>query len=183
LRIILAQSARKNDPGNGEWTVNSAGFNINHNYGFGVIDANAAVNLASTWTNVGAAVTFPTATATPNLAIPDNNTTGVSNIITVAASGIGKIEFVEINFNTNHTYVGDLDITLTAPSGTVSRLSEQHLCAGGCGGAPVGTWRFGSARHLGEPANGNWTLTVKDLFAAHLGTFQSWQLTFYGRLN
>lgn len=186
LRIILAQSARKNDPGNGEWTVNSAGFNINHNYGFGVIDANAAVTLASTWTNVGAAVTFAPAAATPNLAIPDNNTTGVSNIINVAASGIGKIEFVAITFNTNHSYVGDLDITLTAPSGTVSRLSEQHFCPPApfptCP-APGGTWRFGSARHLGEAADGNWTLTVKDLFLADTGIFQSWQLTFYGRLN
>ena len=183
LRIILAQSARKNDPGNGEWTVNGGGFNINHNYGFGVIDANAAVNLASTWTNVGAAVTFATATATPNLAIPDNNATGVSNAINVAASGIGRIEFVAITFNTNHTYVGDLDITLTAPSGTVSRLSEQHFCPGPSCLAPGGTWRFGSARHLGEAANGNWTLTVKDLYPADTGTFQSWQLTFYGRLN
>ena len=183
LRIILAQSARKNDPGNGEWTVNGGGFNTNHNYGFGVIDANAAVNLASTWTNVGAEVTFGPMTLSPNLPIPDNNATGVSSTMNVVASGIGKIEFVAITFNTNHTYVGDLDITLTAPSGTVSRLSEQHFCPGSSCLAPGGTWRFGSARHLGEAVNGNWTLTVKDLFAVDTGTFQSWQLTFYGRLN
>lgn len=183
LRIILAQSARKNDPGNGEWTVNGGGFNINHNYGFGVIDANAAVNLASTWTNVGAEITFGPLTLNPNLPIPDNNTTGVSSTINVVASGIGKIEFVEINFNTDHTYVGDLEITLTAPSGTVSRLNEVHGCAGGACPFTGSTWRFGSARHLGEPANGNWTLAVKDLAAFDTGTFQSWQLTFYGRLN
>jgi kexin len=40
---------------------------------------------------------------------------------------------------------------------------------------------FGSARHLGEAANGNWTLTVKDLAAVDTGTFQSWSLKFYGR--
>jgi len=194
LRIILAQSARKNDPGNAEWTVNGAvggPFNINHNYGFGVADANAAVNLAKTWVNVGAQVTFATATATINTAIPDNNATGVSNTIIVAGSGIGRIEFVEISFNATHTDVGDLDITLTAPSGTVSRLSEPHICRDSnsptvvilCLEVPSNTWRFGSARHLGEAADGNWTLAVKDLQAAGTGTFQSWQLTFYGRLN
>jgi subtilisin-like proprotein convertase family protein len=183
LRIILAQSARKNDPGNAEWTVNGGLFNINHNYGFGVADANAAVTLARIWVNVGAQITFATATAPVNTAIPDNNATGVSNTINVAGSGIGRIEFVEITFNGTHTYAGDLDITLTAPSGTVSRLSEQHICAGGCLGVPGNSWRFGSARHLGEAANGNWTLLVKELQAIDTGTFTSWQLTFYGRLN
>mgnify|MGYP002083969808 FL=1 len=183
LRVILAQSARKNDPGNAEWAVNGGGFNINHNYGFGVIDASAAVTLAKTWTNVGPQVVFASATATVNLAIPDNNTTGVSNTINVAGSGIGRIEFVEITFNGTHTYVGDLDITLTAPSGTVSRLSEEHACPLGCLGVPNNSWRFGSARHLGEAANGSWTLTVKDLEPIDTGTFTSWQLTFYGRLN
>jgi subtilisin-like proprotein convertase family protein len=183
LRIILAQSARKNDPGNAEWTVNGGLFNINHNYGFGVADANAAVTLARTWVNVGAELTFATATANVNTAIPDNSATGASNTIVVAGSGIGKIEFVYITFNGTHSDVGDLDITLTAPSGTVSRLSEVHGCFGGCLGVPGNSWRFGSARHLGEAADGNWTLLVKDLLAIDTGTFTSWQLTFFGRLD
>jgi kexin len=183
VRIILAESARRNHLADIDWTMNAAGFNINHNYGFGVIDANAAVTRARTWVNVGAQVTFATATAAVNAAIPDNNMTGVSNTINVAGSGIGKIEFVHITFNGTHTDVGDLDITLTAPSSTVSRLSEVHACAGGCLGVPGNSWRFGSARHLGEAADGNWTLTVRDLAAVDTGIFTSWQITFYGRLN
>jgi kexin len=183
LRIVLAQSARKNHAADTDWIVNGAGFNVNHNYGFGVIDADAAVTLAKTWVNVGAQVTLATATATPNVPIPDNNATFITDTITVAASGIGRIEFVEINFNTNHTYMGDLEITLTAPSGTVSRLNEVHGCAGNACPLSGSTWRFGSARHLGEAANGNWTLAVRDLGPLDTGTFQSWQLTFYGRLN
>jgi kexin len=184
LRIVLAQSARKNHAADTDWAVNGGGFNVNHNYGFGVADANAAVNLAKTWVNVGAELTFATPTASVNAPIPDNSATGVSNTITVAGSGIGKIEFVEINFNGSHAYVGDLEIILTAPSGTVSRLSEVHVCNPiSCLGVPSNTWRFGSARHLGEAANGNWTLTVRDLAALDTGTFASWQLTFYGRAN
>jgi kexin len=65
-----------------------------------------------------------------------------------------------------------------SPVGTVSQLSTAHICFP-C--TAYSGWVFGSARHLGEAADGNWTLTVKDLFAADTGTFQSWRLTFYGR--
>jgi len=181
LRLILAQSARKNDVLDAGWTTSATvpPYNFNHKYGFGVIDAQAAVTLASTWINVGPEVTYPTATASPNLLIPDNNTTGVNNTINVASSGIANIEFIEITFSAaNHTYSGDLEITLTSPAGTISRLAEVHSCTV-C--TPHNGWVFGSARHLGEAANGNWTLTVKDLAAADTGTFQSWGLKFYGR--
>lgn len=176
--IILARSARKNDVGNAGWSNNGAGHPVNHDYGFGVVDAQAAVTLASTWTNVGAEVVYGPTTASPNLRIPDNNCTGVSSTITVNGSGISEIEWVEVTFTAaNHTYSGDLDIALTAPSGTVSRLAERHPCSG-C--SRYSGWVFGSARHLDEPANGNWTLTVKDLEAVDVGTFQSWSLKIYG---
>jgi kexin len=125
-------------------------------------------------------VAFTTALASPGLAIPDNNPTGVSNTISVAGSGIANIEFIEITFSAaNHTYSGDLEVTLTSPAGTVSRLAEQHFCAAAC--TAYSGWVFGNARHLGEAANGNWILTVKDLVAMDTGTFQSWNLKFYGR--
>ncbi len=131
VRVILAATARKNDPANVEWAVNGNGFHINPNYGFGVVDANAAVAYAKTYgANLGPEKTYITPLSSPNLAIPDNNTTGVSNAITVSVSGITQVEFVEITFSAaDHTYSGDLDITLTSPAGTVSRLAETHLCA------------------------------------------------------
>jgi len=186
VRLILAQSARKNDPLDGGWTtsVTTPPYDFNHKYGFGVIDADAAVTLATTplWTNVVAELTFTTPLASPNLAIPDNDATGVSNTINVTLSGVAKIEFIEITFSaTNHTYSGDLEITLTSPLGATvfSRLAETHACVSNVCTAYNG-WVFGSARHLGEAANGNWILTVKDLAAQDTGTFQSWMLKFYG---
>jgi kexin len=92
-----------------------------------------------------------------------------------------NIEFIEITFSAaDHTYSGDLEITLTSPAGTISRLAELHSCASNACTAYSG-WVFGSARHLGEAANGNWTLTVKDLATLDTGAFQSWGLKFYGR--
>jgi len=46
---------------------------------------------------------------------------------------------------------------------------------------PYNGWVFGSARHLGEKADGLWTLTVIDGAAKDTGTFQSWSLKFYAR--
>lgn len=182
VRLILAQSARKNDSADPGWSTTSGSptYNFNHKYGFGMIDAAAAVALASGWTNVGPQMSYATALVSPNLAIPDYPGAGVSNTINVSGSGITKIEFIEVTFSaTNHTYSGDLAITLTSPTGTVSHLSEKHACNPAC--TAYSGWVFGSARHLGEAANGNWTLTVTDMATPDTGTFQSWGLKFYGR--
>lgn len=181
VRSVLANSARKNDPSNADWTVNGAGLNINHNYGFGVVNADAAVRLAKTWTNLGVEETHVSSLITVNTAIPDNNTTGVSSITTIAGSTISKVETIEITFSsTNHAYSGDLEITLTnVTTGTISRLSERHFCVGSSCSTLDG-WVFSSVRHLGEAADGDWMLTVKDLAALDTGTFQSWRINFYG---
>lgn len=184
VRLILAQIARKNDATDAGWTtgVTMPPYHFNHKYGFGVIDAAAAVTLASSWTNiVGPQLIHTTALASPNFPIPDYPGADVSKTITVAGGGITKIEFVEITFSAaDHPYAGDLAITLTSPAGTVSRLSEKHDCANDACTAYSG-WVFGSAAHLGEAADGNWTLTVKDGAQNDTGTFQSWALKFYGR--
>ncbi len=188
VRLILAQTARKNDPTDLDWATNGAGFHINHKYGFGVIDADAAVTAAMSWTNVGSEQhPYTTPLSSPGLKIPDNDPAGVSDIITVSGSNITSIEFIEVTFSaSDHTYFGDLEITLTHNT-TVSRLAETHACTNADTGDPIkcspsyNNWVFGTSRHLGEAADGNWTLTVKDLAAQDIGTFQSWQLKFYGR--
>lgn len=185
VRLILAQSAHKNDVADAGWGVTGGlpVYHFNHKYGFGVIDAGAAVNLAKTWSNVGPQKTYSTALASPNLAIPDNNPTGVSQTLNVAGSGITSIEYIEITFSaSDHLYAGDLAIVLTSPAGTVSQLAETHVCQTASSTCTAYSgWVFGSARHLGEAANGNWTLAVKDGSAQDIGTFQSWKLKFYGR--
>ena len=59
VKLILAASARKNDATNSGWEQgaleygsSSLRYDFNHEYGFGVVDAGAAVTLASGWTNL-----------------------------------------------------------------------------------------------------------------------------------
>ena len=50
VRVILAKTARQNDLSiPTEWAVNGAGYHFNPNYGFGVVDASAAVATAMTY--------------------------------------------------------------------------------------------------------------------------------------
>jgi subtilisin-like proprotein convertase family protein len=180
VRVILAKTARMNDQTNLEWKVNGAGYHFNPNYGFGVVNASAAVTSAATYTSyLLAQKTYTTALFPQNLTIPDNSAVGVSSSMTVTGSNITNIEFVEITFSAGHPYSGNLEITLTSPAGTNSILAETHFCEGDiC--TPYSGWVFGNANYLGEAADGTWILTVKDLVAGNTGTFQSWRLKFYG---
>jgi kexin len=198
-RIILAQSARKNDPYDADWHTNGAGLHVNHKYGYGVLDVDAAVTKAKTWTNVGATATPFSQTTSPNLAIPDAGS-AITSSISVSNSGLTAVEFVDVIVTTNHPSAGDLKITLTSPQGTSSTLSETHACygldssnscsysAGPCGCidgsascASGAQWSFGVARLINEQPNGNWTLSVQDGISGNTGTLKSWTLTIYGR--
>lgn len=190
VKMILARTARKIDPGDADWTVNGAGYPVNHAYGFGSIDADAAVNLALIWTNIGPLVNEISPVHTLGTAITDYSAAGISDSIVVAGSGISSLEYVSVSLDISHSDAGDLEISLTSPAGTVSVLAEQHQCysttiwtpvkCGYFGGAGA-AFTFGTARHLDEPANGTWTLTVKDLASGDTGTLKSWVMTFYGR--
>ena len=189
VRNILAQTARINAPTDLGWysTGGTPSYGFNPKYGFGVVDAASAVAVAATWVNLPAEKIFMSPTVAPNLPIPDNNIVGVASTITVAGSLITSIEYIDITFTAaDHTYLGDLTIILTSPSGTSSTLAVTHPCldANGAVAATCSTfynaWRFGSAGHLGEPADGGWKLTVSDRNLLDTGTFQSWGLKFYG---
>ena len=193
VKLILAASARKNDPSNRGWTTGarkygstSQRYAFNHEYGFGVVDAKAAVDLATSWTNLPAMTEETQASADTDLAIPDLPLSGtpvtVSSSITIG-SEVQFVEFVEINTTFDHTSFRDLEITLTSPSGAVSTLAvplalELVLIEGLF---PLhGGFRFGSARHLGEDPAGTWTLRLTDRTPEDEGTLESWSLTVYG---
>ncbi|NOY71898.1 MAG: S8 family serine peptidase [Gammaproteobacteria bacterium] len=181
VHAILARSARKNDLSDSDWQTNGAGLQVNHNYGFGVVDAKAAVLLAKNWTNLAPEKKYSTSVKQVNKKIGDNDGLSVVSVLSVESSDISNIEFIDIRFSADdHPYAGDLEITLTnLATGTSSRLAETHFCEGGCI-LPYRNWRFGSTRHLGENADGNWQLAVEDKGVGDNGTFQSWKLTFYG---
>ena len=184
VKLILAASARQNDADNTGWTEDGAlqynsdpndpeSYHFNHAYGFGVVDAKAAVDLADGWTNVPALVE-ETAETSDTLTIPDLGT--VSSSLTLG-SGVEFIEFVEINADFDHAAFRDLQLELISPSGAVSVLSGVRS---GFHSPLRGSFRFGSARHLGENPAGEWTLRISDTWRTDVGELNSWSLTVYG---
>jgi proprotein convertase subtilisin/kexin type 2 len=188
VKIILAKTARKNDPSNTDWAVNGGNFNINHSYGFGVVDAEEAVKLAPNFNSVGTLVT-KTYQSTVSRSLLDGATQ--TNTISISDSQINYIEYVEITVTINHSDWGELKIELdrTSEFSTYNKLSSFHYCLNdksavtNCKvqGDPQNVWTFGSARHLGESANGNWRLSISEIAGSYTnGQWLSWSLKIYG---
>lgn len=174
VQHILARTARKNDPSDPGWVTNGGGFHVNHNYGFGVVDADAAVELAKNWQPLPAQTGFSSGLMPVSVTIPDNDPVGVSRSVNVPANFV--VERVFVTFSATHTFRGHLRIVLTSPSGTRSILAEPHIDAND----NYPGWTFSSIQHWGESAQGTWILTVSDELPADVGTWDSWQLEVVG---
>ncbi|HMJ06449.1 MAG TPA: VWA domain-containing protein, partial [Chthoniobacterales bacterium] len=115
-------------------------------------------------------VTF-TATGLP-LAIPDNSTVGVTSNLPVTKPGVSGM--VMISFHVTHTFVGDLSVTLIAPSGQQFILHDRT--GGGADNLMINSLTVAGAASV--PATGTWKLFVEDHAGADTGTLDSWSLSF-----
>jgi M6 family metalloprotease-like protein len=115
--------------------------------------------------------------ATPNLTIPDNVPAGITSIIAIAESG--TIDGIAVSIDVTHTYVGDLEVDLVAPSG---RTVSLHHRTGAGQDNLVATFDPGSlpalAGMVGESLAGTWTLNVRDLEGQDVGRLNRWALEF-----
>ena len=174
VQHILVETAQKNDPDDPGWVTNAAGQEVNYKYGFGAIDAAAAVAAATTWQAVVTEVSFSSGVQEVVKEIPDNRNAGLKETVTIEEDII--IESVEVIFDGEHPYRGDLEVTLISPDGTGSILAEPH----NDDGDDYSQWKFTSLRHWGESSSGDWTLRVADKQGNNVGTWNSWKLNFYG---
>ena len=188
VKLIMAGSARMNDEENTGWDdgalqygSSTETYHFNHEYGFGVVDAGAAVDLARNWVNLPAMESAEVYSGNLDVSVPDasslDNTTTVDTRLTMTTD-IGFTEHVEIDLNFSHLSFRDLEIELESPSGEVSTLVGSFESA-----EPVplfGEFRFGSAKHLGEDPNGQWTLRITDEIPGLEGTLESWTIKVYG---
>ncbi|WP_081337397.1 MULTISPECIES: S8 family serine peptidase [Pseudomonas putida group] len=196
VQQILALSARRvNDSAtrwddNGARNWNGGGMHTSHDYGFGEVDARAAVRLAESWMT---------------------RTTGADESVFSASSGaLGKtlvggdslsssvqmdaglnVEHVEIDLDASVGRLGDLTVTLVSPDGTRSilldRTGKVPQGMAGASDADMGSTRSGafkysfmSTRDWGERSAGTWTLEVKDASNGQPLTLNNWALRLYG---
>lgn len=156
VQHILVKTSRVVSPNDEAWTVNGAGLLVNENYGFGLIDAAAAVGLAESWVTVGPELSATSGTVQIDAAIPDNDFAGVSRVISVETAV--EIEAVELVLDVQTPAIGDLNITLVSPEGTASTLSRSRVDSQNDFSGTV----FTSVRHWGERSDGDWTVRISD---------------------
>jgi len=154
----------------------------------------------------------------PPVAIPDGNSAGVNIPLTVSGfpGALAKLTFSidgtscsstagSTTVGLDHTWVGDLVITLTSPSGTTVVLASRPGGTGNSGnnfcqtvlddsaatsiqaiavsGAPwTGSFQPASplAAFNGEPGNGTWILNVSDNASIDTGSVRAFSLTMTG---
>jgi subtilisin-like proprotein convertase family protein len=135
-------------------------------------------------------------TSSPGVAIPDNDSGGVSTTLSVGTAGILRDVDVRIS-SLSHTWVGDLVMDITSPDGTRVVLAEHPGGPDNSGnnftntifddeastnisaGAPPYTGSFKPqndqlSRFDGKQQQGTWTLRVRDLFAGDAGAINEW---------
>jgi subtilisin-like proprotein convertase family protein len=113
----------------------------------------------------------------PAASIPDNDPTGLVSAIAVAQQG--QISAVEVFLDIEHSYPGDLVITLTSPAGTSITLHDRN----GSASNTVQGWypqdrtpEESLGAFLGDAVEGDWKLRIIDHSAYNPGTLRQWCL-------
>ena len=184
---IIGSTASRVDSTNAEWATNGAGFQFNHNYGGGMVDATAAVIRAEDWVNLGPQVQVERALVNPAVPaqIPDATTAGVARDFNFANTDNLRVEHVEVQLDISHAHRSDLAITVTSPSGHVSRLMEKRnrplngepdvdYTDGGLG------WTFSTVQHWGENSQGTWTVRISDTTPGTQGSLVQARMRVFG---
>ncbi len=168
---------------NGANTWNGGGMHFSNDYGFGLVDALAAVRLSETWLFSQAANKSSNLVATTldltNTAqlIPDNSLTGL--FLTGAEAENVAIEYttVTVTMSPSHTYTEQLGVSVRSPDGTISILKSSGT--GGDTDFP-GTWTFTTFAFKGEHSGGQWAVFFSDNFPGDTGTVTDVVVKSYG---
>jgi subtilisin-like proprotein convertase family protein len=176
------------------WVTNRAGYKFNNFYGFGLVDAEAAVTLAKNtasdpkgwlplpaFSELNEDFTNPTYdSGVISASIPDNSATGVTDSIIVSSTGM-NVESVQVQVQVTHPKSGQLGIELTGPgpSATTSilmNINNSFLLGDDANLNIVLT----SHAFYGESADGTWTIKVIDGASGSSGTLTRWKLNILG---
>ncbi len=167
------------------WTENAAGYKFHNWYGFGLIDAKAAVAMAQTY-NTNTLGTFQelnpyfdntSFSVSPNASIPDNNAAGVISTMSVTQNLV--IEAVQVYVQIDHPRSGEIGVELTSPSGTKSilmNINNSFLHENDSNLRII----LSSNAFYGESSNGTWSLKVIDGKSSHSGTLKNWKINILG---
>ncbi len=146
-------------------------------FGYGKVNAAAAVKMAvqrKLAVSLTPGRSIAAQSSTPQ-AIPDANPQGLTSAVQIAEAA--TVQDISIAVDIEHGYLGDLEMSLIAPSGESVLLQGRTL---GVQKKLRVIYSIASTPalqlFLGIPSQGRWQLKVVDAIAGDTGTLKSWQL-------
>lgn len=165
---------------NGASTWNGGGMHFSIDYGYGLVDATAAVRMAESWligvpaqTSANEQTTFQDG-LNSTVTIPDGSATG--RAFTIREADAIEVERVSLTVTFATTYVSDVKIVLISPDGTRSTL----INASGTSEDFNGTWTFESQAFRGVSSAGAWKVTIVDAVSGDILTVSDIKLRTFG---
>ena len=172
----------------GQWEVtgasdwNGGGRAVHMSYGYGMVDAFAAVRMAEAWGRMSGAaqtsgneVTVTAAYGGVASALPDFGSTALA----VDVTGNVEIEAIYVTLSIRHSFAEDVVLALRAPDGTEVTILENP------GGSSLFDttfeYTFGNEFFRGYSSLGTWSLVAYDTSASDSGTLLDFDLEFFGR--
>ena len=196
---ILALTARQTDASNASWVQqqgsewNLGGMHFSRDFGYGLVDAAAAVRLAESWaggTNTMANwVSTEGVSARPSGVIPDNTPNAFLQATATVAQGI-TIERLEVDIGLTSVLPNQLRAVLVSPAGTEHTLFDRPLTMALVGEDKVptepenawpGVFTMGITAFMGETSAGTWTLRLSDLVTGESASFNSFAVRAWGQ--
>jgi subtilisin-like proprotein convertase family protein len=199
VSAILALTARKTDASNASWVQqqgtewNLGGMHFSRDFGYGLVDATAAVRLSESWAGgINTAANWVSAegvSKAPGGAIPDNTPNGFFQATATVAQGL-TIERFEVDLGLSSVLPNQLKAILTSPSGTAHTLFDRPLTKALVGEEKVptepenawpGVFTMGLTAFMGESSAGTWTLRLFDLVTGESAIFNSFTVRAWGK--
>jgi subtilisin-like proprotein convertase family protein len=187
---ILAMTARKTDATKNSWVQqngaewNLGGMHFSRDFGYGLVDAAAAVRLAESWAGGTNTMTnwisVEGVSATPSGTVPDNTPNGFFQATAKVMQGV-TIERLEVDIVLTAAQSNQLKALLTSPSGTTHTLFDRPLTSDD----PQSAWPYiftmGLSAFMGETSEGTWTLRLFDVVTGETATFDSFTVRAWGK--
>ena len=182
MQHLIVHSSRKVSPSDPQWQRNGAGLLVNEKFGFGALDAKRLVDIAQDpgWITASKLMTHITRRKVVNLFYVRRNVRSLYSRVRfdpdVSKVCINKLEHVHAIISLRlarsrymmdreqRTNRGQHSITLTSPSGTVSRLLAQRPRdhSSFADDYAFKEWEFMTVFNWDEDPKGTWTLKVTD---------------------
>ena len=151
---------------------NGAGMHYSHDFGFGMVDAAAAVRMAESWTPGTALPQMSDEVHAEAAALADLG----SQVLSFDVTDTMDVEHVMLSLKLDHTRWSDFVVTLVSPTGTRSILLDRLgiTASGDQAPNPLDVITFDkelmSTHFRGEGAEGIWQLIVEDKAAGGAGS-------------